>query len=162
MTALQNSLCVHTRLVPYAVGQSWGNMCKGFKLSMLVAPEVHPWCSVQSVMWCGVLQIRGAEPSVGSAANPGKIGEGIANNINGPDPKGAASEVCTCCCCLSSFKMSLCTTFVCQQALGCSAGQAARAWPCCVNMPAPRLTANAAYCKCFLHFQSVVIKMWQH
>jgi len=162
VTALQNSLCVHTRLVPYAVGQSWGNMCKGFKLSMLVAPEVHPWCSVQSVMWCGVLQIRGAEPSAGSAANPGKIGEGIANNINGPDPKGAASEVCTCCCCLSSFKMSLCTTFVCQQALGCSAGQAARAWPCCVNMPAPRLTANAAYCKCFLHFQSVVIKMWQH
>ncbi|DBA76193.1 TPA: hypothetical protein ACH3X1_009922 [Trebouxia sp. C0004] len=38
-------------------------------------------------------KIRGAEPSAGSAANPGKIGESIANNINGPDPKGAASEV---------------------------------------------------------------------
>lgn len=64
-------------------------------------------------MWCGGLQIRGAEPSVGAAANPGKIGEGIANNINGPDAKGAASEVCTCCCwcSLCCCKMSLCTFF---------------------------------------------------
>ncbi len=41
------------------------------------------------------LQIRGAEPSEGNAANPGKIGESIANNINGPDPKGEASKVCS-------------------------------------------------------------------
>ena len=37
------------------------------------------------------LQIRGVAPD---APNPGKVGEGIAQNINGPDPKGAASEVC--------------------------------------------------------------------
>jgi hypothetical protein len=91
---------------------------------------MHPGCTRSaSVVFssmchvvCGGLQIRGAEPSVGAAANPGKIGEGIANNINGPDAKGAASEVCTCCCCLCSCKMSLCTLFICPHALGYSAG----------------------------------------
>lgn len=37
------------------------------------------------------LQIRGGTPD---GPNPGKVGEGIAQNINGPDPKGAASKVC--------------------------------------------------------------------
>ena len=122
MTALQNSLRVHTRLVPYAVAQFWANMCKGFKLCILIAPEVHPWCSVQSVMWCGVLQIRGAEPSAGSAANPGKIGEGIANNINGPDAQGAASEV-PAAAALCAVARCHCAHFsICPQALGYSAG----------------------------------------
>ena len=38
-----------------------------------------------------VLQIRGGAPD---GPNPGMVGEGIAQNINGPDPKGAASKVC--------------------------------------------------------------------
>ena len=38
-----------------------------------------------------LLQIRGGSPD---GPNPGKVGEGIAQNINGPDPKGAASKVC--------------------------------------------------------------------
>ncbi len=74
-------------------------------------------------MRCGGLQIRGAEPSEGSAANPGKIGEGIANNINGPDAKGAASEVCTCCCCLCCCDLSLCTCccwLCCCKTAGCA------------------------------------------
>lgn len=40
------------------------------------------------------LQLRGVEPSEGNAANPGKIGEAIASNVNGPDPKAEASKVC--------------------------------------------------------------------
>ena len=45
-----------------------------------------------------MLQIRGAEPGPGQAANPGKVGEGIANSVNGPDIKGAASQVGFVCC----------------------------------------------------------------
>ncbi len=125
VTTLQNLLRIHTGLAFKAVSQSWANMCKEFRHASWLRWEVHLQYSFQCVtcMWCGELQIRGAEPSVGSAANPGKIGEGIANNINGPDPKGAASEVCTCCCCsLCCCKMSLCTASICEQALGYSAG----------------------------------------
>ena len=38
-----------------------------------------------------LLQIRGGAPD---GPNPGKVGEGIAQNIDGPDVKGAASKVC--------------------------------------------------------------------
>lgn len=54
-------------------------------------------------------QIRGGTPD---GPNPGKVGEGIAQNINGPDPKGAASKVShtmtpTFCWCISTPGHSL-------------------------------------------------------
>lgn len=39
----------------------------------------------------GVLQVRG---TIGDGApNPGQIGQGLADNVSGPDPKAAAKEV---------------------------------------------------------------------
>lgn len=42
-------------------------------------------------VFCGWLQLRGVTGD--NAPNPGKVGESIAQNVNGPDPKGAVSEV---------------------------------------------------------------------
>ena len=77
-TAFPGTAAILERLSPASQAKQWA--------SAMLFDSPHDTFSLF------LLQLRGAEPN--NIPSPGKVGESIASNVNGPDPKKAVSEVC--------------------------------------------------------------------